>query len=138
MLTISKNVFIALDEIEIYAVRSQGPGGQNVNKVSSAVHLRFDVHASSLPQVYKQRLLGLSDQRITKDGVVIIKAQQFRSQDKNKAAALMRLTELIQQAVRVPPRRKPTRPHIAARAKRMDGKTRRSRLKSLRGKVLPE
>jgi ribosome-associated protein len=138
MLNISKNVFIALDEIEINAVRSQGPGGQNVNKVSSAVHLRFDVHASSLPQVYKQRLLALGDQRITKDGVVIIKAQQFRSQDKNKAAALMRLTELIQQAVRVPRQRRPTRPHAAAKAKRMDGKTRRSRLKSLRGKVLPE
>ena len=138
MLTISKNVSIALDEIEINAVRSQGPGGQNVNKVSSAVHLRFDVHASSLPPVYKQRLLALADQRITRDGVVVIKAQQFRSQDKNKAAALMRLTELIQQAVRVPPSRRPTRPHAAARARRMDHKTRRSRLKSLRGKVLPE
>jgi len=138
MLTISNNVSIALDEIEISAVRSQGPGGQNVNKVSSAVHLRFDIHASSLPQGYKQRVMASGDRRITREGVVVIKAQEFRSQEKNKAAALMRLTELIQKAVRVPRPRRPTQPRAAARARRMDGKTRRSRIKSLRGKVLTE
>ena len=129
---------LALEEIEISAVRSQGPGGQNVNKVSSAVQLRFNVHASTLPQLYKQRILALADRRITKDGMVVIKAQEFRSQEKNKAAALMRLTELIQKALRVPRHRRPTRPSATARARRMDGKTRRSRIKSLRRKVLPE
>jgi ribosome-associated protein len=138
VLTISKNISLALEEIEISAVRSQGPGGQNVNKVSSAVQLRFNVHASTLPQLYKQRILALADRRITKDGMVVIKAQEFRSQEKNKAAALMRLTELIQKALRVPRRRRPTRPSATARARRMDGKTRRSRIKSLRRKVLPE
>lgn len=138
MLTISKNVALALDEIEFSAIRSQGSGGQNVNKVSSAVHLRFDIHASSLPQAYKQRLLAINDQRISKDGVVIIKAQEFRSQEKNKAAALMRLVKLIQKAVRPTRPRRPTKPHAAARARRMDVKTRRSRIKSMRSKVHPE
>ena len=122
-------------EFVITAVRSAGAGGQNVNKVSSAIHLRFDVHASSLPAAVKQRLLALNDQRITRDGVVVIKAQQHRSQDMNREEAIERLHRLID-GVAVPPKpRRPTRPTRASKVRRVEGKTRRGRIKSLRGRV---
>lgn len=135
MLKISSNVQLADWEIEISAIRAQGAGGQNVNKVSSAIHLRFDIHRSTLPQFYKDRLLQLRDQRITSDGVVIIKAQRFRTQEKNKEDALARLQELIQSAAVVAKSRRPTRPTKGSKMRRMDKKTQRGKTKSLRGKV---
>jgi ribosome-associated protein len=124
------------EEVQITATRAQGAGGQNVNKVANAVHLRFDVAASSLPEPVRERLLKLGDQRISKDGVVIIKAQEFRSLEKNRAQALRRLHELIASAAAVPKKRRPTRPTRTSVAKRLDSKARRGTIKSGRGKVV--
>jgi len=135
MLPISRNIVIPGNEIAINAVRSRGAGGQNVNKVASAIHLRFDIRRSSLPEFYKQRLLALDDQRITRDGVIVIKAQQYRSQEKNRAAALERLQALIRSVAVVRKKRVATRPTKAAKQRRLDTKTRRGRDKLLRGRV---
>jgi ribosome-associated protein len=132
---ISNSVTIPAREIEISAIRAQGAGGQNVNKVSSAIHLRFDIGASSIPDVFKERLLKLNDQRITKDGVVVIKAQQHRSQEKNREAALRRLWQLIRGVAVLPKKRKATKPTRSSQRKRLDSKTKRGAVKLNRAKV---
>ena len=135
MLQISNKVTIPAREIEISAIRAQGAGGQNVNKVSSAIHLRFDIAASSIPDFYKERLLKRKDQRITKDGVIVIKAQQHRSREMNKEEAMRRLQALIKSVAVSPTKRKPTKPTRSSQKKRLDSKTRRGETKLRRAKV---
>jgi len=132
VLAITPNISIPDDEIEISAIRAQGAGGQNVNKVSSAIHLRFDVNTSSLPEVYKERLLALRDKRISKEGVLVIKAQKFRTQEKNRDDALERLQEIIKGVTIVAKVRRPTKPTKSSQKKRLDSKAMRSKTKALR------
>jgi len=137
MLFITRNVSIPNREIEIQAIRAQGSGGQNVNKVSTAIHLRFDIKSSSLPEFYKAKLLAMSDHRITKDGVIVIKSQEHKSQDMNRQVAQERLVALIRQATAIQKARRPTKPTRSSNQKRLNNKTKRAQTKSMRGKVQP-
>lgn len=132
MITITPNISIPDDEIDITAIRSQGAGGQNVNKVSSAIHLRFDINASSLSEVYKERLLAMRDKRISKEGVLVIKAQKFRTQEKNRDDALERLQDIVKAVTVVSKVRRPTKPTKSSQKKRLDSKAMRSKTKALR------
>lgn len=135
MLQITERTAIPLNEIELSAVRSQGAGGQNVNKVATAIHLRFDINASSLSPLYKERLLNLNDHRITQDGIIIIKAQQHRTQEQNKEDALKRLQELLQSVTITTKRRKSTKPSRGATKKRLENKAKRGKIKALQGNI---
>ena len=134
MIAVTQSISIPIEEVELSAIRASGPGGQNVNKVSSAVHLRYNILQSSLPEFYKQRLMALRDQRITKEGIIIIKAQQYRSWDKNRAEAIQRLKLLLQSVATLPKARKATKPSRSSQRKRLDKKTLHGQKKALRSK----
>jgi ribosome-associated protein len=135
MIVISRNVALADSEVEITAIRAQGAGGQHVNKASTAIHLRFDIRASSLPEYYKERLLAASHHLLTSDGMIVIKAQEYRSQELNREAALSRLVAVIQELTTVQKSRRATRPTRASKERRLSAKSKKSTVKSLRGKV---